>query len=92
MDTLIKADIFFFITTIVVILIAILIAAALVYVVRILRDVKHLSTKVKEEGDKIVDDVDDLRVDLKKEGTKLAGVLSVFANFMSKKAKKFKNK
>jgi len=92
METLIQADIFFFITSITVIIIGLFVAAGLFYTVRILRDVKHISSKVREEGDKIVDDVDELREDFKKEGTRLTGVLSVFAKLLARKAKKFKKK
>ena len=92
METLLKADIFFFVTTIVVILLAILLAIAMFYIVRILRDIKHVSSKVKEEGDKIIEDVDDLREDLKKESAKFTGVLSVFSSFLAKQSRKITNK
>ncbi len=87
-----KADIFFFITSVVVILLAILVAVMLVYIVRILRDVKHISSRVREEGDKIIEDVDELRQDLSREGAKFTGVVSVFSGFLSKQAKKLKVK
>ena len=92
MDTLIKADIFFFLTSVVVVILAILVAVALFYIVRILRDIKILSTKVREEGDKIVDDVDELRIGLKKNSLKITGVFLAFVNFLKKKSRKFSKK
>lgn len=85
-----KADIFFFVTAITVVILGLLIAAGLFYTIRILRDVEHISSTVRDESDKIIEDVDDLRKDLKKEGKKLTGVLSVFASFLTKRAKKHK--
>ncbi|MEY4602364.1 MAG: hypothetical protein RL292_305, partial [Candidatus Parcubacteria bacterium] len=43
MDSLLKSDIFFFVTTVVVAGLGVLIATVLVYLVRILADVKKLS-------------------------------------------------
>lgn len=92
METLIKADIFFFITAIIVVIIGLFVAAGLFYVIRILRDVNHISSTVRDESDKIIEDVDDLRKDLKKNSKKLTGVLSVFASFIPKWAKSSKKR
>lgn len=92
METLLKADIFFFITAIMVVIIGILIAAGLVYVIRILRDVDHIASTVRDESDKIIQDVDHLRKDFKKRGTSIAGILSVFAHFIPKWANKSKKR
>lgn len=61
METLLKADIFFVVTTITVLVIAVLVITALIYIVRILRDFKNLSESIKDEGSKIVSDVDKVR-------------------------------
>lgn len=78
MNSLIKADIFFFVSTIALVVISIGIAIALVYLIRILRNVKDVSEKVKEEGTEIVNDVRAFRSDVKKEGFrvgKFAGLM-----------------
>tara|TARA_Y100001958_G_C21078570_1_gene435665 strand:+ start:599 stop:886 length:288 start_codon:yes stop_codon:yes gene_type:complete len=77
METLLKADIFFFVTTIVVIVLSIVIAVALVYVVRILRDILHVTRNVRDESDKIVADVDEFRSDMKKQGTVVSSTISI---------------
>lgn len=76
MDSLLKSDLFFFVTTTVVIILGILIAVALVYLVRILSDVKKLSKKVRQEGESIVDDIEGLRENIKKNTIKLSDILS----------------
>lgn len=89
MDSLLKSDIFFFVTTIVVIGLGVLIAVALVYLVRILADVKKLSKKVREEGEHIVDDIEGLRENIKKNTIKLSDILS-FGFFRSTSVRKKK--
>ncbi len=76
MTSLLKSDIFFFITAIAVIIISVGVAIALVYLVRILRDVKTLSEKAKDEGERIIDDIHMFRQDVKSKGTRLSDILS----------------
>ena len=49
MNTLVHADIFFFVTTIAVVVVAAALAIALMYLVRILNDVKKIAEQVREE-------------------------------------------
>ncbi len=85
METLVKADLFFFVTTIAVIIGSILIAVIFVYVIRILRNVTHVTERVVEESDRIIEDVEVLRSNVKKKGIILGGLFKLFTN-------KFKNK
>jgi len=89
MDSLLKSDIFFFVTTVVVALLGILITIVLVYLVRILSDVKMLSKKVRQEGEHIVDDIEGLRENIKKNTIKLSDILS-FGFFRKKSERKKK--
>lgn len=89
MDSLIKSDIFFFVTTIVVAGLGVLVAVVLVYLVRILSDVKKLSKKVRQEGESIVEDIEGLRENIKKNTIKLSDILS-FGFFRSKSVRKKK--
>jgi hypothetical protein len=75
MDTLIHADIFFFITSLAVIVLGVVLLVALVYVTAILRDVKHITAKVRAETDLITADIVDLRESLRKEGFALSKIL-----------------
>ncbi|OHA62951.1 MAG: hypothetical protein A2748_00530 [Candidatus Wildermuthbacteria bacterium RIFCSPHIGHO2_01_FULL_45_20] len=70
MDTLVKADIFFFITSIAAVLITLVCCVALFYVVQILRDLRYIVRKFREESDQIINDIEDLRSYVKEEGKK----------------------
>ncbi len=83
MDTIFKADIFFVITTVVVCVLGLLIALVLIYLIRILRDVKKLSRKVRQEGEALVEDIEGLRENIKKNTIKLSDILSF--GFLRKK-------
>ena len=108
MDTLIQADIFFFITAVSVIFLTLLSAVALFYIIRILRNVDHLTKKTKEEAahlsetiryittrlreetDRIVEDVEEVR-SLAKKGLQAKTVLSVVKRFLHKKSSRTKS-
>lgn len=79
MDTLVHADIFFFITTIAVVLITIFLAVALVYVLKILIDVKYIVGRFREESDLLVKDLRDLRAHVRAEGFQLKWVTNFLA-------------
>lgn len=68
MESILKADIFFVITTLVVIAIAIGLIILLIYVIRIVRTVEHIAKRVRDESDKIIDDVDAVRGQVKRVG------------------------
>jgi len=92
MENFIKADIFFFITSIAVVISTIGVIVVAVYVVRILRDMKHISKKVSEEGDKIIEDVEYLRETAKAEGMKIKNITDFFINLFARRHKKEKTK
>ncbi len=68
MDTLIHADIFFFVTTVAVIAFAIVSIIILVYVIIILNDIRYISGKVRKESDVILEDVHELRANVRAQG------------------------
>jgi hypothetical protein len=73
MDELAKSDIFFVVTTFAVIIVTIVIVVAAVYVVKILKTVKYISDRAKQETDMMAEDIADLRSELKK-GVHLAAL------------------
>jgi hypothetical protein len=91
MTSIIKSDIFFFITTIAVIIVTIGVVVALVYLVQILRDMRDLSRKAKDEGGKIIDGVSAYREEIYRRGFQINDLLSVF-NFFRKKSSKIVKK
>jgi len=89
MDALARSDLFFMITAMVVLLVGAVILVAILYVVRILHDVRRITKTVREESDLIKEDFDDFRAATKKRGLKglqLLGLLK--ALFMHKRKKR----
>jgi hypothetical protein len=80
-----KMDIFFVVTTITVIVVAFMLALALYYIIRILRNVEHVSEIVSEEGDRMREDIAQMRSSIKREGFKI----SHLASFARKRAASF---
>ena len=84
MTTLIQADIFFFITAISVVLLTLGLIIVSVFIIRILKNVDHISEKVKEESDHIADDINILRKEVKEEGFKVGYVFRLFKKLFEK--------
>jgi cell division protein FtsL len=80
-----KMDIFFVVTTVAVIVVAILLSFALYRILRILRNVEHVSQIVSDEGDLVRDDIAEMRTAIKREGFKLTHL----AAFARKRAASF---
>lgn len=96
-ETLIHADIFFFISTIALVLVGAGIVIALVYAIKILKNIKYISDrvrdisdKIKEESVEIMADVKTLRKNLRDEGLKWKGVIDLIRNFLMIKGAKTK--
>jgi len=90
MENLIHADIFFFVTTIVVILLGIGLVVALIYGIRILKDLKYVSRKVKEESDHVAEDIELLRAEVRTRGLALKDIGRFFGNMFKRKSSKKK--
>lgn len=85
MDTLIHADIFFFITTIAVVVIALLLIIALVYVIKLLSEIKGIAEQVREETVLFREDIHGLRDSVKREGFKLKHLFNFGYEFFKKR-------
>ncbi|HEU5114674.1 MAG TPA: hypothetical protein VFT82_02825 [Candidatus Paceibacterota bacterium] len=90
--SLIHADIFFFISTIALVLITAGIVTASVYVIAILRNVRDMTDKGKEEWSEIVSDSKKLRFALRDEGVKWKHVVDLARNFFVRDSVKRKPK
>lgn len=84
MNSILKSEIFFFITSIAVIVLSAVAAIALVYAIRILRNVSHVSKIVSEESDLIVKDVSKLREEAENNGVKIGRLLRMFKKYFWK--------
>ena len=89
-ESLIHADIFFFISTIALVLISIGIIVAIVYVIKILKNVREVTDKIKDESSEIVADLKKLRASLRDEGVKWKHVADLARSFFMRKGRKVK--
>ncbi len=85
MDSLAKADIFFFITSCAIAIFAIAGIIAAVYLTKILNDIKAITSTARREVENIIDDVGELREDLKEEGKGLISKLFILGDFIRKR-------
>lgn len=89
MNSFVQADIFFFITTVAIVVVTIAIVIALLVFIQILRDVRHVSKRAREESDRVLSDMEDLRRFLKKEGKRAIDIKemvgSIIGVFLPKK-------
>ena len=60
---------------------------ALVYIIPILKDMRHLSALARDEGDKLTQDIDDLRSAVKEEGIKAKSILDYFLALFMRRQK-----
>lgn len=78
MSDFLKMDVFFVVTTLAVIVVAFMLGLSLYYVIRILRNVEHVSHIVSEEGDLMRNDIAEMRTAIKREGVKLGALVGFF--------------
>ena len=88
MDTLIHADIFFFVTTIAVVVVGVALTVVLIYLAKILHDVKKITGHVHDETVLFREDIADLRNDIKREGFKLGRLVSFFSDIVKRQVGK----
>lgn len=88
METIIQADIFFFISSVAVIVFSICSIIVMIYVTRILRDMKHISKMMSKESDKLLGDIGSLREAIEAEGAKAKTIASFFLNLFTRRQKK----
>lgn len=85
MQTLIHADIFFFITSIWVIVISAIVVVILWHAAFIMNDLRHISQKMREEGDLLSNDIHDLRTAIKTEGATVKPIWKYFSNLFERR-------
>lgn len=61
METIVKADIFFVVTTVAVVGVAVAFIVAIIYLISILRQLRGLMIRIREEGEAIADDIKAVR-------------------------------
>jgi heme exporter protein D len=88
METFLKADIFFVITAVAVVVLSVLVGVAVVYLIRILKNVREISDTAKREADLLAADIDDLRTGVKTKGNRLKSLFKFGAKMKSRQNKK----
>lgn len=88
MESIIKADIFFFITSMAIVIFTIGMIIAMVYIIRILNDMKRISKTILKESDKFAGDMDSLRETIKSEGAKAKTIANFFLKLFARRRKK----
>jgi pyruvate/2-oxoglutarate dehydrogenase complex dihydrolipoamide acyltransferase (E2) component len=93
MDSFLKADIFFFVSTVFTILIGIFLLVFLFYMMRIARNAKDISERVREAVKDISEDIDDKRKQIKRGGIGFQDIVAFFIKKpKAKPAKKARSK
>ncbi len=87
-ESLIHADIFFFISTIVLVIFSIAFGMILFYVLRIVKNVRYISERLRVEGVEIIEDIKKFRGMLREEGIKWKHVAGLIRAFFSRKVEK----
>ncbi|MEK7618502.1 MAG: hypothetical protein AAB410_05155 [Patescibacteria group bacterium] len=87
MNTLARSDAFFLITALAVGVISILLIIAIIYLIRLFRDVKYITGKAKQETDLIAGDIEALRKNAKIQSFKWAAIIG-FLKKLFKKGKR----
>ncbi len=87
MENVVKSDVFFFVTTIAIAVVAIAAVAVFIYLILILRDIKNISGRVREEGKHLSKDISDLRRNIRTEGAKVKHFVDFFASIAKRNAR-----
>ncbi|MDP2629092.1 MAG: hypothetical protein Q8P45_00100 [Candidatus Harrisonbacteria bacterium] len=90
MDTLFEAEIFFIITSAVVVVVGILLVIGLFYVLKIIRNIKEITSRIKSSVHGVTEDFDGLREDIKKDGLKWRHIAKIIPQKEKKRRRKKK--
>lgn len=85
MNTLIHADIFFFVATIWAVIISAIFVVILWHAAYIMKDLRHISRKIRDGGDVLSEDLHDLRTVIRTEGADANHVLKYFKHLFSRR-------
>lgn len=77
METLAKSDLFFFVTAVVVVLWGLLASVALIYFIKVLKNIKDVTDAIHDEAGDLIEDIDNLRIDMRDKVTKASNILAV---------------
>lgn len=84
MSEIIHADIFFFIASIAAVVLLVVLSVAGYYLVLIVRDVRHITGRVRDASDGIVQDFENARAHMKHEASRLISFVSSMFSFFGR--------
>lgn len=88
MNDILHANIFFFISSVSTVLIAVLVGIILFYIARIMRDISDIVRKINNASADLERDFQDLRREIKNEGTKVRSIIDVALGFFLSRVQK----
>jgi len=88
MNDFYKMDVFFVIASVAAIILTIVVTVAVVYGIKILRDVRYIISKAKEQTDSLAEDLTELRANVREEGAKLKHLGSFISSIYKRSKKK----
>jgi len=88
METLFHADVFFLVTTIFVFVLTVVLTVSAFYFIQIMRNLRDISDKAKIEGGEIMEDMKNLRENIKIEGKSLKHIFRFFYKLFDKNKSK----
>lgn len=92
MNDLLHADIFFFVSTIMLSAISIAFIIAIIYVLKILKEIRSLAAFLRGEAEKIAGDIENARQKVRGGAAYMSGLLTLLAGFFGKSAPKKRRK
>lgn len=88
MADVLHADVFFFISSIATIIITVALSIALYYAIRILRDLKEVTEKIREASGELEKDFESLRASVKDEGLRVRTIVELVLAFVARQFRK----
>jgi hypothetical protein len=85
MDTVLQSDIFFFVTTIAVVIFTVGLLVAFVYIFRILKNLRDISTIVRTETYWLAEDIDNVRFKFQRDGFDVTDLFRFFKQIFNRK-------
>lgn len=77
MDSVLTSDIFFFITSIAVAVVTTLIIIILVYIIKLVREIRRITESIRKGTDAITEDIGELRTKLRDKGLFSALIMTI---------------
>lgn len=84
-EGILRSEVFFFVTTISVAILTVLLAIALIYGIKILKDLKHIAKIAKDEGEEFLRDAREMREEVKGNLGRFISIIGTLLAFGVKK-------